>query len=246
MIRALPLLLLLAAALWLPEQTPDLDARLRPPAWMHWLGTDHLGRDLALRVLAGGAPTLQALAAALALVLCLGLPLGLLAATRPGAPARMTTALLLAVPGLLVAIILAGVLGGLPPWLAGLALGLPAAGQAALLTAELGARALAEPHVRAAVALGAGFGRVLQRHVLPALRPPLLDWAAARLPRLGLGYAGLVFLGLGSDLGRPDWGVMVWEYRTYALDAPWLLAAPALGMAALAVALRAGLRALRG
>ena len=86
--------------------------------------------------------------------------------------------------------------------------------------------------------------RLLRRHVLPDLRAPLLEWAAARLPRLGLGYAGFVFLGLGADLGRADWGVMVWEYRTYAVDAPWMLAAPALGMAALSWSLRGGLRAL--
>jgi len=84
---------------------------------------------------------------------------------------------------------------------------------------------------------------VLRRHIAPELRAPLLAWAAARLPRLGLGYAGFVFLGLGADLGRADWGVMVWEYRSYALDAPWMLAAPALGMAALAWSLRGALRA---
>lgn len=245
MIRALPLFLLLVCAWWLPDQAPALDVRLLPPSWSHPLGTDHLGRDLAARVLAGGRPTIEALAAALAVVGCVGLPLGLLGATRHGAPARFAMGLLLALPGLLLAIIAAGVAGGLSPWLAGIALGLPAAGQAGLLTAELGARTLAEPHARAAVALGAGFVRVLRRHVVPALREPMLDWAAARLPRLGLGYAGFVFLGLGADLGRADWGVMVWEYRTYALDAPWLLAAPALGMAGLALALRAGLRAMR-
>ena len=242
MIRAAPLLALLICAWLLPDQAPALELRLLPPSWPHLLGTDHLGRDLALRVLAGGRPTIEALTAALMLVACAGLPLGLLGATRHGAPARFIMALLLAMPGLLLAIIAAGVAGGLAPWLAGLALGLPAAGQAGLLTAELGARALAEPHARAAVALGAGRGRVLRWHVLPELRTPLREWASARLPRLGLGYAGFVFLGLGADLGRADWGVMVWEYRTYALDAPWLLAAPALGMATLALCLRAGLR----
>ena len=245
MIRIVPLLILLGCAWALPDQPPALDARLLPPSWPHPMGTDHLGRDLALRVLAGGRPTIEALAAALIMVVCTGLPLGLLGATRLGAPARFAMGLLLAMPGLLLAIIAAGVAGGLPPWLAGLVLGLPAAGQAGLLTAELGARALAEPHTRAAVALGASLPRVLRRHVLPDLRTPLLDWAAARLPRLALGYAGFVFLGLGADLGRPDWGVMVWEHRTHALDAPWLLVAPALGLAALALSLRSGLRALR-
>lgn len=238
------LLALLAGAWWLPDQPPMLDLRLLPPGLAYPLGTDHLGRDLWLRVLAGGLPTTEALAAALMVVVGLGLPLGLLGASRHGKAARFALALLLALPGLLLAIIVAGVAGGLQPLLAGLALGLPAAGQAGLLTAELAGRALTEPHVRAAVALGATLPHVLARHVLPAVRGALLGWAAARLPRLGLSYAGLVFLGLGADLGRADWGVMVWEYRGYALDAPWLMAGPALGVAALSLSLRAGLRAL--
>ena len=99
MIRIVPLLILLGCAWALPDQPPALD--------------DHLGRDLALRVLAGGRPTIEALAAALIMVVCTGLPLGLLGATRLGAPARFATGLLLAMPGLLLAIIAAGVAGGL-------------------------------------------------------------------------------------------------------------------------------------
>ena len=187
------LLALFAGAWLLPDQSPMLDLRLLPPGLAHPLGTDHLSRDLWLRVLAGGLPTTEALAAAL---------------------------------------VVAGLFG------------LPAAGKAGLLTAELAGRALTKPHARAAVALGATLPHVLARHVLPAVRGALLGWAAARMPRLGLSYAGLVFLGLGADLGRADWGVMVWEYRGHALDAPWLMAGPALGMAALSLSLRAGLRAL--
>lgn len=82
------------------------------------------------------------------------------------------------------------------------------------------------------------------RHKLPAACGALLGWAAARLPRLGLSYVGLVFLGLGADLHRVGWGVMVWEYRGCALGAPWLMAGPSLGMAALSLSLRTGLRAL--
>ena len=81
----------------------------------------------------------------------------------------------------------------------------------------------------------------LARHVWPVLRDAWLAWAGARLPRIALAYAGLAFLGLGADAGRPDWGAMVWEYRTYALAAPWLPMVPVLGLATLTLGLRAAL-----
>lgn len=149
------LLALFGGAWLLPDQLSMLDLRLLPPGLAHPLGADHLCRDLLLRFLAGELLPTEALAAAVVVVVGLGLPLGLLGATRHGAAARFALASLLALPSLLVAIIVADVAGGLQPWLAGLAWGLPAVGRAGLLTAELSGRALAEPHARTAVALGA-------------------------------------------------------------------------------------------
>ncbi|UFN47482.1 ABC transporter permease subunit [Roseomonas sp. OT10] len=240
--RVVPLLLLAAAAALAPAaDRPDLDRRLLPPGLAAPLGTDSLGRDLLGRVLAGGWPTIEATAVALAAAIALGLPLGLAGARAEGAGAwaRGLAALLSALPGLLLGIVAAGLLGGLSPAGAGLALAPPAAAQVALVTASCAAAQLAEPHARAAVALGVPLPRLLWRHVLPMLSGPLQGWAAARLPRLALAYGGLAFLGLGADLGRPDWGAMVWEYRTHAWTAPWLLVGPALGLLALALALRA-------
>jgi ABC-type dipeptide/oligopeptide/nickel transport system permease subunit len=211
----------------------------------HPLGTDHLGRDLLARVAAGGWPTLEAVLAGAALAAGAGLALGLAGAApgTPGAAARAAAQLLCAIPGLLVALAVAGVAGGgLAPAVAGLALAVPAAGQAALVVAGLAATAAAEGHVRAATALGVPLSRALRRHVWPVIRDAWVAWAASRLPRIALGYAGLAFLGLGADAGRPDWGAMVWEYRTHAFAAPWLPVAPVLGLAGLVLAARLACR----
>lgn len=242
---ALVLVLLLASA-WLAGGAGggiDLDRRLLPPldGWAHPLGTDHLGRDLLGRVAAGAWPTVEAMLAGASLAGLAGLGLGLAGAWPgpAGAMARGAAQLLTAVPGLLVALAVAGAAGGgIAPAVAGLALAVPAAGQAALVVAGLTATAAREGHVRAALALGVTLPHALGRHVWPVLRQSWFAWAGARLPRIALSYAGLAFLGLGADAGRPDWGAMVWEYRTYALAAPWLPVAPVLGLVALVLTLR--------
>lgn len=198
------------------------------------------------RIIAGAWPTLEAVLAGAALAGTTGLALGLAGAApgAVGAIGRAGAQLLSAIPGLLVALALAGVAeGGLAPVIAGAALAVPAAGQAALVVAGLAATAAAEGHVRAAIALGVHPARALRRHVWPVLHAAWCAWAAARLPRIALGYAGLAFLGLGADAGRPDWGAMVWEYRTYALAAPWLPMAPVAGLVVLVIVLRRALDA---
>lgn len=221
----------------------DLDRRLLPPGGdvAHPIGTDHLGRDLLARVVAGAQPTIMALLAGATLAASVGLPLGLTGALRGelGAFARNIAQPLYAIPGLLVALALAGAReGGLAPAMAGAALAIPASGQVAIVVAGLAAVAGREAHVRAALALGVGTIAALRRHVWPVVRDAWLAWAGARLPRLALAYSGLAFLGLGADTGRPDWGAMIWEYRTYALAAPWLPLAPVIGLAMLVLALR--------
>jgi len=245
----LPILVLATAALWAGSAAMggiDLDRRLLPPAlhFAHPLGTDHLGRDMLLRILAGAWPTLEAVAAGGLVAALLGLTLGL-AGALPGSAGALSRGLaqgMAAVPGLLVALAVAGAVGGgVSPAAAGIALAVPASGQAALVVAGLAARASAEGHVRAALALGVTPIMTLARHIWPVLRDAWLAWAGARLPRIALAYAGLAFLGLGADAGRPDWGAMVWEYRTYALAAPWLPMMPVLGLATLTLGLRAAL-----
>jgi ABC-type dipeptide/oligopeptide/nickel transport system permease subunit len=221
----------------------DLDRALLPPSKAHWLGTDHLGRDLAARLAAGGWRSLLALLLVAAIAVPLGLGAGLAAAV---AGARLRGALLglaragVAVPVFVLALAFTAV-AGLSPVTAGLAIGLAAAAQYALVSAGLARAVMGGGPVRAAAALGVSRRQIAWRHVLPELWPVLRRHLAADLGRAVLAYAGLAFIGLGAETGQPDWGAMVWEYRGFLFEAPWLLAGPVAAVALLALALHAAL-----
>ena len=85
-----PVILLLAVALlglfWTPYDPADvmISMRLQPPSSAHWLGTDHLGRDLLSMIMAGASVTLGVAAMAVGIGVIFGVPLGLMAAARRG------------------------------------------------------------------------------------------------------------------------------------------------------------------
>lgn len=242
-----PALALTAAtfALWQPHAPDAVDVfnRHGGPSLAHWLGTDHLGRDVASRVMAGMGRTFLALGIVASMCVGLGLAVGLAAASATGfARACLLRAAEFAaiVPSLIVAVAIVA-LFGFDSITAGIALGLGAWGPYALLADGLARRALAEPYALAARALGAGRGRVLMRHVLPAILDTHLAYLGAKLGRVVIAYSALAFLGLGADAGRPDWGAMLFEYRLFMFDHPGLLLWPGFAIVASCAALRAGL-----
>ncbi len=235
----------IAFAVWQPHAPDAVDVlnRHAPPSLAHWLGTDHLGRDVASRLMAGMGRTFLALGIVASMCVGLGLAVGLGAASSSG----FVRACLLrlaefasVVPSLILAVAIVA-LFGFDSVTAGIALGLGAWGPYALLADGLARRALAEPYVQAARALGAGRGRILVRHVLPAILDTHLAYLGAKLGRVVIAYAALAFLGLGVDAGRPDWGAMLFEYRLFMFDHPGLMLWPGFAIVASCAALRAGL-----
>ncbi|MCZ2814116.1 ABC transporter permease [Modestobacter sp. VKM Ac-2979] len=177
----------------------DLTVVRAGPSAAHWLGTDHLGRDELTRLLVAGRTSLGIVLLTVASSLPLGLALGLLAGWRGGwvdSLVLRASDVVVAVPALLVGVVLAGVLGG---GAEGLVLALAAGGWAAyarLVRMEVLLRRHA-PVVQALTLLGARPGRVLARHLLPAVAGPVLVVAGTDVAGLVLAVSTLSFLGLG-------------------------------------------------
>ncbi|WP_185029593.1 ABC transporter permease subunit [Streptomyces candidus] len=198
----------------------DAAVRLGGPSAAHPLGTDSLGRDTLARLGHGAGRTVLTAVAVSALTLVVGVLVGLL----PGATGLTETAN--ALPAIVAGLLVAGVAG-------------PGAGAAALAVAAVAwaplaahTRALYEqeraaPHVAVALSMGAGRRRILRRHVLPGVLPPVLHHAVLRIPAIALHLASLGFLGLGAGPPAPEWGRMLSENMPYAERAPWSVLAPA-------------------
>jgi peptide/nickel transport system permease protein len=86
----------------------------------------------------------------------------------------------------------------------------------------------AAPYVEGALALGAGRGRVLLRHVLPNVIGPAVVLATSNLGSVILSLAALSFLGLGIQPPTPEWGMMINDARPYFQRLPWQMIAPGL------------------
>jgi glutathione transport system permease protein len=196
---------------------PSLQRALEPPRWTSPFGHDELGRDVLSRVLYGGrASVLIGVGAVL-----LGFALGGLAGALAGYRGGWADALIMRgaeVPQVFSGVILAvwamAILGpGIPNIIVALAL------RSVPLFARLGRNITLtvrqQTFVEAAEALGAGSGRILACHVLPALLAPLVAVAILRVGSTILTGAALSFLGLGVPPEVPEWGVMVKNGMSY-------------------------------
>jgi peptide/nickel transport system permease protein len=220
---------------WLAPYDPAaqrLDEDLRGPRVEHPLGQDKLGRDQLSRIVYGARVSLTVGLATVALTAAIGVTLGALAGYLGGAVdfwVMRVVDILLAFPGILLAIAMSAVLG---PSLRNVVIALSVigwTGYARLVRAEV--LALKErDHVQAAVALGAGRMRVLARHVLPLLGAPLVVQATFGMAGAIVAEASLSFLGLGVQPPTASWGAMVNDGRTFLLVAPHLTVWPGLAI----------------
>ena len=222
------LAMVLIGALLAPSLAPEgpfqpVGSPLSPPGGPQLLGTDHLGRDLLARMLFGGRLSLGASAAASLLTVLLGGSLGLAAALLGGvfdAGFRWLANVLLAIPGLLLAMLLVAGLGpGLPAVV--LAVGIGGVPGYARLTRSYALQLLQDGYVGAARSLGAGGGWIALRHLLPNSLPQLIPLATTHFAWALLGITTLTFVGMAGDPSIPEWGVLLNASRAHLLDAPW-------------------------
>lgn len=211
---------------------PDLPARNQGPSWAHPFGTAALGEDMLTRVLvAGRISLLIGLATALVATLA-GAGLGLTAGWRGGwvdsALSRLTD-LVLIVPGFVILIVLSMTFESVGPAEIILILALLSWPPLFRLTRASALRTRELPYVQAARAAGAGGGRVVRRHLLPAATPEIASFAALAVGVAILTESALSFLSLGLDPdGRPSWGTLMIGAQDTIEDRPWLTIFPGL------------------
>jgi peptide/nickel transport system permease protein len=233
-------LITLAAVIgpWLTPFDPsaqELSLRLEGPTWLHWFGLDELGRDIFARVLSGARVSLIVGAVVVSVSVAAGTLMGSIAGYFGGGVDEAISRIidiLLAFPGLLLAIALVAVLG---PSLTNVVLALSLigwVGYARLVRGQV-LRAREFEFVLAAKAIGASTPRILLRHVVPATLPALTVQATLGMAGAILSEASLSFLGLGVQPPTPSWGTMLNYGRAHLLDAPHLTIFPGIAIAVL-------------
>ena len=181
----------------------------------HVLGTDEQGRDILSRLIWGGRASLLVgilpTVTAGVLALALGLLAGYLGGVLDHAIMRALD-VFFAFPLVLLAIAIVGVIGpGMSNQMFALAVVLVPYSTRVVRTATLSVKPL--EFVEAARALGASSARLIARHLLPNVLPPLLVYTSTLVGMMIVASAGLSFLGLGVQPPTPDWGVMVGNGR---------------------------------
>jgi peptide/nickel transport system permease protein len=226
------------AAPWVLPYDPSsqqLSLRLERPSATHPFGLDELGRDIFSRVLAGARISLLVGITVVGISSIAGIILGAIAGYFGGwldEAISRSIDVLLAFPGILLAIALVAVLG---PSLKNVVMALSAigwVGYARLVRGQV-LRAREFEFVQAARALGAGTRRILFRHVVPTTLPAVMVQATLGMAGAILAEASLSFLGLGVQPPTPSWGTMLNGGRVHLLDAPHLTIFPGAAIAVL-------------
>ncbi len=234
-VATLLVFLAIAAPLLAPHRPSaiDLTADLRPPSAGHLLGAGENGIDVLTHILYGARISLLVSLFAVGLSALVGTCLGGVAGYLGGwvdeALMRLVD-ILLAFPGILLAIFITAVLG---PSVANVVFALAFTGwtgYARLMRAQV-LSLRHRDYVEAARALGASNRRIIVRHIFPNAAGPLIVQATFGIPGAILAEASLSFLGLGVPPGTPSWGALVDQGTQYLLVAPHIALFPGLALA---------------
>jgi peptide/nickel transport system permease protein len=222
-------ILLLASAIfapWIVPYDPNkilVGQKLIGPTAEHWMGTDHLGRDVFSRVIMGGRIALQVALASLTAALTVGLVLGLIAGYGPR---WLDNGLLLmfdavrAFPVIIFALALVTLLG---PSLYSVIF-VVAVTSIPIYARIVRTQTIAirnNEFIMAERSMGAGNIRILGVHILPNVVGPLLILASMDVPLIITLEAGLSFLGLGVRPPTPSWGTILNDGYSFIRNSPW-------------------------
>ena len=225
---------------WVATANPDqLDVmnRFAAPSSAHWLGTDHLGRDLYSRLVHGSTVAMSVALTAIAIALSLGTMLGILAAYLPAHLERFVLIVfevIASFPSMVLALAIVAVFGPSTTIVVVIV--------AITLTPHFGRVARAQvltlksaPFLEAERILGASFPRIVVHHILPNILGPLVILASMDIPVVITIEAGLSFLGLGVRPPLASWGTLIQDGYQFLSDTwvPVVVASAALAVATL-------------
>ena len=234
LVGLLCLAVILLAILFAPQVTPydpigkSTPERNQAPSLTHPFGTDKLGRDILSRVIYGGRVSLQVGFLSIALAVAISGPLGLIAGFFGGPLDNVIMRamdLILAFPGLILAIWLVSLLG-------------PNIGNVVIAIAFFSLPTYARlirgitlsiremEYVMAARSMGAGSLRIMFFHILPGVLGPLIVLTTLGISGAIVAGASLSFLGLGVRPPTPEWGAMLADGRNYLRTQWWIAVFP--------------------
>lgn len=206
--------------------------RLKPPSSEHWMGTDHLGRDILSRVMYGARISLQVGVVSVALGTLIGLIAGALAGYLGGKTDAIVMSIMDAIyafPAILLALALVAAFGpGLVTVMTAIAIV-----RIPIFARTVRSSVLAErekEYVEAARCIGQREINILARHILPNIMAPIIVVTTTYFATAIVVEASLSFLGLGVPPPQASWGVMLNDGRKYMEAMPHVVVFPGIAI----------------
>ncbi len=228
------ILLFAAAALaasWIAPYDPygmRTESMLRAPGPGHWLGADQFGRDILSRVLYGAQTSLRVGAIAVGIALLAGTLMGIVAGYFgrwiDGVLSRVMD-VMFAFPDILLALVIMAILGPSTTNVM-IAIGIVYTPIFARIARGAALSVRSAVFVEAARSMGVGDVRIMIRHILPNILPPLIVQTTLSFAFAILAEAALSFLGLGVEPDAPSWGIMLNEGKNWMEHAWWVAVFP--------------------
>ncbi len=210
----------------------DMKQVFQPPSAEHLLGTDKLGRDTFSRIICGTQVSLFMTICVVVLMSVLGGVIGITSGYFGGRVELVLmrfSDMMLSFPGVVLAIAIAGILGGSAVNTV-LALFVVGWAKYARLVRSLVLKLRQQDYIAAARLSGTKTHRILLRHILPNVLPIIVITGAMDIGTMMMEIAGLSFLGFGAQAPTPEWGLMLNEGRQYIQTAPALMLYPGLAI----------------
>lgn len=219
-------------------ESPDLAVRMKPPSAANWLGTDRIGRDILVRIIAGAQVSLLIATGAVVMALLLGAPLGALGSYLGGtfdAVVQRVMEGIMAFPSLVLAMALVAIAGPsvIMLWFAIAFSSIPRYSRlirSGVLTQK------ARDYVDAARAIGQSPLRILFQHILPNIMAPIAVQLTLDFARAISVEAALSYLGLGLSVPYISWGTMIRDAQDFLEVAPWMAIFPGVALAGVILA----------